>query len=253
MVNMAKTRRTPVNFSEADGFRYLHFGSEWIQGGMRISRPFNLSLEYQQFMMAILLFESNPTDILQLGLGAGGLAKFTRKYFPQAKTKVVEISEDVYMAARMWFRLPLDDQSLEVVFSDCKQYLHQAKDSADWLLVDIYDATAWGPVYDDVGFYRLCRNSLRDGGVSSYNVFGGEDFTQSLGNISQAFDGKVLVMPEVAEGNRIILARKGRSKCYEVEDLKKRAAEIQKQYKIPTKRWVSMLQEENHMPDEIIF
>lgn len=45
---MAKTKRTPVDFSELGGFRYLHFGSEWIQGGMRINRPYSLALEYQQ-------------------------------------------------------------------------------------------------------------------------------------------------------------------------------------------------------------
>lgn len=49
---MAKTKRTPVDFSELGGFRYLHFGSEWIQGGMRINRPYSLALEYQQYMLA---------------------------------------------------------------------------------------------------------------------------------------------------------------------------------------------------------
>ena len=97
---MAKTKRTPLDFSELGGFRYLHFGSEWIQGGMRINRPYSLALEYQQYMLALLFFRPEPKDILQLGLGAGGLAKYTWKYFPEAHTKVVEISEDVYMASR---------------------------------------------------------------------------------------------------------------------------------------------------------
>ena len=74
---MAKTKRTPVDFSELGGFRYLHFGSEWIQGGMRINRPYSLALEYQQYMLALLFFRPEPKNILQLGLGAGGLAKYT--------------------------------------------------------------------------------------------------------------------------------------------------------------------------------
>ena len=166
---MAKTKRTPVDFSELGGFRYLHFGSEWIQGGMRINRPYSLALEYQQYMLALLFFRPEPKDILQLGLGAGGLAKYTWKYFPEAHTKVVEISEDVYMASRMWFKMPDDDDHLEVVFEDCKKHLAGAANTADWLLVDIYDAEAWGPVYDDVPFYRLCKKALRDGGISSNN------------------------------------------------------------------------------------
>lgn len=63
---MAKTKRTPVDFSELGGFRYLHFGSEWIQGGMRINRPYSLALEYQQYMLALLFFRPEPKDILQL-------------------------------------------------------------------------------------------------------------------------------------------------------------------------------------------
>lgn len=250
---MAKTKRTPVDFSELGGFRYLHFGSEWIQGGMRINRPYSLALEYQQYMLALLFFRPEPRDILQLGLGAGGLSKYTWKYFPDAHTKVIEISEDVYMASRMWFKMPDDDDHLEVVFEDCKKYLAGAANTADWLLVDIYDAEAWGPVYDDVPFYRLCKKALRDGGISSYNVFGGEDFTKSLDNISKAFDGRVLVMPDVAEGNRIILAKKGPKETYFVELLDQRAAELQASRHLPAKKIWKKLKQENNLKGEFEF
>ena len=108
--------------------------------------------------------------------------------------------------------MPDDDDHLEVVFEDCKKYLARAANTADWLLVDIYDAEAWGPVYDDVPFYRLCKKALTDGGISSYNVLGGEDFTKSLDNISKAFDGQVLVTPDVAEATELFLPRRDRRK-----------------------------------------
>lgn len=250
---MSARKRTPVDFSELGGFRYLHFGSEWIQGGMRINRPFSLALEYQQYMMALMLFNPDPKDILQLGLGAGGLAKYTWKYFPEASTRVVEISEDVYMAARMWFKMPDDDDHLSVIFEDCKKYLVKAQNTADWLLVDIYDAEAWGPVYDDVPFYRLCRKSLRDGGISAYNVFGGEDYTKSRDNISEAFDGRVLVMPDVAEGNRIVLAKKGPKETYSAELMEQRAAELQAMRKLPAKKLWKLLKKENNLKGDFEF
>lgn len=250
---MAARKRTPVDFSELGGFRYLHFGSEWIQGGMRINRPYSLALEYQQYMLALMLFLPEPKDILQLGLGAGGLAKYTWKYFPESSTKVVEISEDVYMAAKMWFKMPDDDEHLNVVFEDCKKYLGTAKSTSDWLLVDIYDAEAWGPVYDDVPFYKLCKNSLRNGGISAYNVFGGEDFRNSLSHISEGFGGQVLVMPDVAEGNRIILAKKGPKEKYSVELLDQRAAELQAKRKLPAKKIWKKLKEENSLKGDFEF
>ena len=69
----------PVNFSELRGVRYLHLGSEWIQGAMRLNKPNAIELEYAQQMMGWLLFlePSKDFEILQLGLGTGALSKFS--------------------------------------------------------------------------------------------------------------------------------------------------------------------------------
>ena len=69
-----------VNLSESDGVRYLHLGTEWVQGSMRIDAPFDIDLEYVQRMMAWLLFVP-PASVagrhaMQLGLGAGAVTKF---------------------------------------------------------------------------------------------------------------------------------------------------------------------------------
>jgi len=47
----------PIDISEEAGVRTLHFGSDWIQGAMRIARPWNLELEYTREMMASLLLK----------------------------------------------------------------------------------------------------------------------------------------------------------------------------------------------------
>ena len=73
----------PVGMSEHDGVRYLHLGTPWVQGAMRIARPEHVELEYVQRMLAVLLWL--PTEDLddpdqravQLGLGAGALSRFT--------------------------------------------------------------------------------------------------------------------------------------------------------------------------------
>jgi len=49
-----------IDISEDDGVRYLHFGSEWIQGAMRIRRPWSLELHYTREMMAGLLLHAAP-------------------------------------------------------------------------------------------------------------------------------------------------------------------------------------------------
>ena len=47
--------RHSIEVSEQAGVRYLHFGTEWIQGAMRVARPWSLELDYTREMMAALL------------------------------------------------------------------------------------------------------------------------------------------------------------------------------------------------------
>ena len=55
----------PVTISEADGVRYLHLGTPWVQGAMRIRKSLALELEYIQRMMAWMLLR--PTEELKIG------------------------------------------------------------------------------------------------------------------------------------------------------------------------------------------
>ena len=72
-----------VNFSEDGESRYLHLGTPWIQGSMKIKEPFDLDLEYIQRMMVGLLFLKSASvagrHAMQLGLGAASLTKFCYK------------------------------------------------------------------------------------------------------------------------------------------------------------------------------
>lgn len=73
--NGRRPKFAPVTLSESDGVRYLHFGTEWIQGAMRLRKPDWIELEYAQQMMAWMLFIDQPAHIVQLGLGTAALTK----------------------------------------------------------------------------------------------------------------------------------------------------------------------------------
>lgn len=241
-----------VTISESDGIRYLHFGTEWVQGAMRIARPFALALEYQQQMMAPLLFLPQPARIVQLGLGAAALAKFCWRELPAAQVVAVEISADVVAAARQWFRLPPDDERLEVVLADARPFIAdpRRRRCADWLQVDLYDAAARGPVYDDVEFYRACRRVLASPGVAAFNLFG-RRFDPSFDAIAQAFDDRALVLPQADAGNRIVLAFAGPPLRLDFETLYARARDIEGAFGLPARKWVSGLRAENGAGDRL--
>lgn len=231
-----------ITLSEAAGVRYLHFGSEWIQGAMRIAKPYGLELEYQQQMMLPWLLLPRPRRILQLGLGAASLAKFCHRHLPFAQTVVVELDRMVIRAARQWFDLPDEDERLRIVCGDARRFLQRPRCDAfaDWLQVDLYDSAARGPVYDDPSFYLECRRALREPGVAAFNLFGSR-CGPSLDRIAAAFDGRVMVMDEARGGNRIAVAAVGPAIQLQAPQLSERARAVESRTRLPARRWLTGL------------
>jgi spermidine synthase len=231
-----------VTLSESQGLRYLHFGTPWIQGAMRIARPFALQLDYQRQMMAPLLFVPEPAKVIQLGLGAAALTKFVHRFVPSAAVTVVEVSTAVVAMAHRSFRLPPPDERLDVVVDDARAWIETAgrRARAQWLQVDLYDAAARGPVYDDVAFYSACRAALKGPAVMAVNLFG-RSWRPSFAAIGAAFDGRVVVLPEADAGNRIALAFVGPPLAVPFHTLYDAARDIQDRLDLPARKWVSGL------------
>ena len=230
-----------VTLSELDGVRYLHFGTEWVQGAMQLAHPYRLELEYQQQMMAPLLFVPEPVDVLQLGLGAAALTKFCHRNLRSSRITAVELSPQVIRVARQWFALPPDDPRLRVVQADAGRYLRDANRRApgtvDWLQVDLYDARARGPVLDDAGFYRDCRRALRAGGVAAFNLFG-SSLRPSLSRIKLAFGSAWLRLPRSAAGNTVVLAFAAAT-AWDGALLQRRAQRMEQRFGLPVLDWLA--------------
>ncbi|MFN7571186.1 MAG: spermidine synthase [Betaproteobacteria bacterium] len=231
-----------LSLSETDGVRYLHFGSEWVQGAMRLRRPFHLELEYQAQMMAPLLFCPRPGHIVQLGLGAAALTKFCWRHLPRTRVSAVELEPEVIAAARRWFRLPPDDGRLRVIAGDARRFVGDRRNrgGADWVQVDLYDAQARGPVYDDVGFYRACSKLLRPRGVVAVNLFG-RSFTASRSAISAAFGGRLWELPPAATGNQVVLGFAADVRPPSAAALQRFAQAVQRRYGLPAVSWLAGL------------
>ena len=242
---LARRLSPQVTLSEEDGIRYLHFGTVWVQGAMRIGRPWKIELEYQQQMMAPLLFLPAPARVLQLGLGAAALARFCWRHLPQTEISVVEISEEVVATARRWFALPEDDARLSVLIDDARNVAAhpRLRRSFDWLQVDLYDRAARGPVLDDAPFYTACRRLLRGPGIAVFNLFG-RGFEPSFARIAEAFEDRAVVLPEADAGNRIVLAFTGPALIAPWPDLYERAREVEAKFGLPARKWVSGLREQ---------
>jgi spermidine synthase len=234
-----KPRFAPITLSEHDNVRYLHFGTEWVQGAMRIRKPDWPELEYAQQMMAWMLFLDEPKAIVQLGLGTGALTKFCYRSFPQAKVTAVELNPAVIEVCYSMFKLPPDDARLKVAEGDAEAFVedpgHHGK--FDVIQSDLYDATARGPVLDSPEFYQACAACLKKHGVMTVNLFGDHpSFKRNLKALRFAF-ADVICLPQVHDGNVVALCFKSRPRI-DLEALASRAAAIQAETKLPAKSWV---------------
>jgi len=240
----------PVSFSESGGIRYLHFGTELIQGAMRIRDPNEIYLEYNQQMMAWLLFlETKPgMRVAQLGLGTGALTKFTYLHCPAVKSTVVELNPAVIVSARTMFSMPDDDRRLEAIQADAKAFVKSSKykNVFDALQVDLYDAICDGPSASSLEFYKGCYNILKEPGVLTVNLFSRhKSFDINLKNICEAFDNRVLLFPESHDCNVVAIAFKGPKLEAEWRDVSARAKLIKEKTDLPTSKWVPGISREN--------
>jgi len=237
-----KPKFAPVTLSELDGVRYLHFGTEWVQGAMRIRKPDWPELEYAQQMMAWMLWNDAPTHIAQLGLGTGALTKFCYKHFPEAQVTAVELNPSVISICYSMFKLPDNDGRLHVVEMDAMDYVTNPDNhgTLDALQVDLYDATARGPVLDTPEFYQACAACLNDDGIMTINLFGDHpSYAKNLKAMKFAFP-QVVSLPEVHDGNVVAIAFKTRRNI-DVAGLAERAAQIVAETKLPAKSWLKGL------------
>ncbi len=240
----------PVTFSESGGIRYLHFGSELIQGAMRMHDPDEIYLEYNQQMMAWLLFlKTKPgMRVAQLGLGTGALAKFQHRYCPAVKTTVIELNPAVIVSARSMFFTPSDDRRLQTLQVDAKLFVKQPQQHRqfDAVQVDLYDAICDGPAASSVHFYQGCFDLLKEPGVMTVNLFSRhKSFEINLQNICDAFQNRVLLFPESHDCNVVAIAFKGPKLEVEWSDVSKRAKLIREKTGLPTNNWVSGIAREN--------
>jgi spermidine synthase len=218
---------TPIDISEQAGVRYLHFGSTWVQGAMRIARPWNLELEYTREMMASLLLRDErhwPRKILLIGLGAASLTKFLYRYRPLAHLTIVEIEPAVVAAARQYFKLPEDDKRIHLVMGDGAEFVLSTNKKFDLILVDGFNEHAHPGELNTLPFYQACRSRLSDEGVMAVNLLGlCRGVMGGFAHILNAFDDRALMFPSCESGNTIAFAAEGEAVNISFDDLKDNA------------------------------
>jgi spermidine synthase len=237
----------PATVTEFRGVRFLHLGTSWVQGAMRLDKPDAIELEYIRMMMMWLLFQDQPRHIVQLGLGSAALTKFCYRRLPGARVTAVELNPNVIAICRALFELPPDDARLAVREMNALDFVLDPanRNRVDVLQVDLYDEQARGPVLDSPEFYQGCFDCLTEDGIMTTNVFGDlASYDKNLEAMEQVFDA-VVWLPEVHDANIVVIAFK-RAPQIDFSVLYERAGAIKRAMNLPAKDWVSGLKDWMH-------
>jgi len=242
----------PIEISEQAGVRSLHFGSDWIQGAMRIRRPFALELAYTREMMACLLLRPDdgwPRRALLIGLGAGSLAKFIHRHLEQTRITAVEIDPRIAPMAQQYFHLPVDPRRLKVVIADGADYVAGARGRFDLILVDGFGADARPGGLDSAAFYAAARGRLSNSGLLVCNLLGrSRGFSASIARIARAFEGRSVVFPSCDSGNAIAFAAAGDPVDVTLEEMRVRAGDLRRATGLDLRPTISRLQLAKSLP-----
>jgi spermidine synthase len=237
---------TVTHFDYGD-MRFLHLGSPAVQGSMKISKPLEIHLEYQQRMMAWLLFADlekiKNLHAMQLGLGAASLTKFSNLTLGM-QTTAVELNPKVIETCKLWFNLPDNNNNLQVLLGDAAEAVTRDEWQAkiDVLQVDLYDQDAECPVQDTESFYSDCKQLLTEGGYMTVNIFGRHsNAEESAQKIARVFaDGAVWMFKNTKAGNTILIALRTLQKM-DSSELSLRAQAIESRWPLPARQWPKVL------------
>src|SRR5262249_54575591 len=150
-----------------------------------------------------------PRSVLQVGLGAGALAKFIHRHRPAARVDVVEIDAEVALTAWACFELPDESARFRVEIEDAYRFIAGGRSRYDLMLIDGFDSRGGAGRLDSAAFYRMCRARLAPGGTLVANLIGKRrQPREGIERLRRAFQGRIVVLPP-NEANTIVIASTG--------------------------------------------
>jgi len=187
--------------------RHLHVGGTAIQSAMLIEDPDGLALAYTRSMMAALLFNPEPRDVVMIGLGGGSMAKWVYRHLPRTRTVAIEVDFRVVSAAHRMFHLPLGRKRLRVLVGDGAEYISGHPGGADVIFLDAFVNHRQAPSIRTAEFYAGARRALLRDVILAINFMSDDAGLRAyLKRLARAFEGRLACLRAVGEDNVIVFA-----------------------------------------------
>lgn len=235
-----------IEIVEENGVRVLQIGGSAIQSAMRLDAPDAIELDYVRAMMAFLLFCPKPREVLMVGLGGGSMARFIHQRMPGTRVTVAEIDPGVVTAARKYFRLPEEDERLEIVVGDGADIVPSRPASCDVLLVDGFVNGKAADALCTQSFYDAAFAALRGAGVMAVNFMSDDRrIERHLERIAASFGRRATLLLSEEKDNLIAFALSGGPPRIAWSALRARARAAKTLFGLPLEECLAPLKKRN--------
>ena len=125
---------------------------------------------YHEMMSHVpLLTHGNPSSVLIVGGGDGGILREVLKHPSVQRAVLVDIDSSVIELSKKYFPKvsdgAYDDPRVEVIIQDAAQFVKMTNESFDVIICDSSDPMGPSAVLFTREFYGDCKELLRDGGI----------------------------------------------------------------------------------------
>ena len=206
-------------------------GWRFDQSVTNLADPDDLPMPYSRTMSIAAIFPPDIKRVLVLGLGAGSIPVYLRRFVPDATIDAVELDPGVIDVARRYFGLR-ETGTFRLIPGDARMFLNRHSEPYDLIFVDAFTGSYIPFHLMTKEFYQLVRNRLSPHGVAAFNFLPSKDvFESNLRTVSLVFDNIDIFDSgprDAWESNVIVLGRLDPSS--DAETLQKAVA-AQQRYK----------------------
>ena len=198
--------------TEENGRRCLVFSvkhGDRNQTCMNLKNPKKLVFPYVRMTLGGLLLNSQPKNVLIVGLGGGTIPLTLAELFPNTNIDIVEIDEAVLRVARRYFGFR-ESRRMKVHLQDARVYIKRAqlkKKQYDLVILDAFTGDYIPEHLMTVEFLEETRSLLTEKGVLVANTFSTSHLYDHESVTYQQVFGDFLNFKMPNTANRVILAR----------------------------------------------
>jgi len=157
------------------------------QTAVDLSDPGRLVVPYTRTMLAAAWVQPNPEQILQIGLGGGGLNRFLTAVNSNLQLQTAELDPAVLETAEAYMGYQRSNRD-QVTLMDGRMFLKRHPEQRyDWIFLDAYREGTVPVHLKTREFYQLVSDRLAPGGVVAAN----------LHNTSALFESDVATLKSV--------------------------------------------------------